>query len=102
MASLVGAHEKVVVRGRLCGPGEGQGALDHVGVAYGPFIGLLRAHRPSQDELEPLDPVALGEEPMLRPHVVTDGDVRKRTSVKGQRGVAGRGRKAVRELALLH
>src|SRR6516225_6192991 len=48
---LMGPHEDVVVWRRLGSAGKWQRALDHVGKAHSPFIGLFGTHRPTEDEL---------------------------------------------------
>jgi len=83
------SENKVVGRG-LGRTRERQRALDHIPEAHCPFIGLLGTHRPGERQFQPLDAVALGEQPMLRHDIVTDGDMRETAAVERRRRVAER------------
>ena len=52
--------------------GDGCGALDHIGIAYRPFIGLLRPHRAADDQRQALEAELFREKSMLCAHVITD------------------------------
>src|SRR3984893_5610696 len=60
--------------------------------AYVPCIGLQRAHRPAQYQLQFLDAELLGEKALLSDHVVSNVDWRECASLGGRWRVAGRGR----------
>src|SRR5262249_22137853 len=96
---LVRPDEDEVMRRRLGGARERQRALDHLWEAHRPFIGLLGAHGPSEDQFETLNPEAFCHEPMLGTNVVADSDIWKRAVVKRRRRIAGRRREAIGKLA---
>src|SRR6202011_2088294 len=74
-------------------------ALDHVREANRPFIGLLGAHQPAEDQFETLNLEAFCHEPMLGTNVVADGDIWERAAVERRWRIAGRRREAIGKLA---
>src|ERR1700735_3302500 len=85
---FMGSDEDIVMRRRLGGAGKWQGALHHIGKAYRPFISLLRAPRPAKNQLQALHAIPFRNQPMLRPHVVADGNVRKHPAAEWRGRVA--------------
>jgi hypothetical protein len=83
-------NENEVVRRGLGRTRERQRALDHIREAHCPFIGLLGTHRPAEHQFQPLDAVALGEQPVLRHDIVTDGDMREAAAIERRRCIARR------------
>jgi len=73
--------------------GDGRGALDHIGIAYHPFIGLLRPHRAANDQRQALQAELFREKSMLCAHVITDAHIREIPHPGRRRGVVRRGRK---------
>ena len=59
------------------GAGERGGAEHLVREADRPLVGLLRPHRPAEDQRELLDAEGLAQQPLLGDDVVTDADVRE-------------------------
>ena len=74
------------VRRRPRRAAEDRGARDALGKPCRPFVGLLAAHRPADDEGEPLDPEHLGHESSLEDDVVVDRC--RREAAAGERGGA--------------
>ena len=82
----------------LAVPAIGRGALHHVGIAHGPLVGLLRAHRATDHQREAAQAELLGDELMLRAHVVADAHAREVGHAVRRRRVVRRGREAVADL----
>jgi hypothetical protein len=61
----------------LAVPAIGAAGSTDIGVAYRPLAGLLRTHRAADDERRALEPEALGQQLVLRPHVVADAHLRE-------------------------
>ena len=74
------------------------GALDGVGVADRPLIGLLRPHRDSKDKRQLLDAKFLGEQPALRADIVADTNIWKPGRVERWFGTVRRAGKPVADL----
>src|SRR5262249_22589272 len=87
-------EDKIVPR-RPGGTAEWRDPLDHVGVERAPLVRLLRAHRPSHNELQSLDPELLRHEPMLEPHVVVERHTRESRPIIRWSRIAWRRRKSI-------
>src|SRR5260221_3452886 len=95
----VGVNEDRVVGGDLCRAGNRGRPFDPVRVAKRPFIGLLRSHRPPEDELQCFNAKLRRIELVLRPDVIADRDLGKRGLAERWRRIVRRGRHPVADLA---
>ena len=93
------AFEKhIIVRRSLGRAADRRDALDPIGEQRAPVKGLLRPHRKTVDELDPLDAEHLGQQALLHPHIVGHREMRVAPAVEGRRRVARRGGQPVAEL----
>src|SRR4051794_11670677 len=78
--------------------GNGRCALDHVRIAYRPFIRLLRAHGAADNQREPPEAELFRYKFVLRTYVITDTHVREIPHACWCERVVRRGRKTVANL----
>jgi len=57
--------------------GDGGGAFHHVGVAHGPFVGLLGAHGAADNQRQAPYAEVLRQQAVLGTHIVADAHLRK-------------------------
>ena len=81
-------QQGLAVRRRLRRAAERRDPFDHLGIQAAPLIGLLRTHRPPDDERYFSESEQLGGQAVLCGDVIEDRDDRKPRAIVWCRGVA--------------